>query len=107
MCVGMVVVVIIQCRVRHILRTQRMVDDRRVVGMVGGWCHCDQTRSSHNSQQSDKEAGGGHHKGMSPEVKDGLGRWDEQSEEEGYHENMGWGHMQGRRHFISRHFSLL
>ena len=57
----------------------------------------DQTRSSHNSQQSDKEAGGGHHKGMSPEVKDGLGRWEEQSEEEGYHENMGgWGHMQGR-----------
>ena len=57
--------------------------------------------SSHNSQQSDKEAAGGalHHKGMSPEVKDGLGRWEEQSEEEGYHENMGWGHMQGRTHF--------
>ena len=70
----------------------------------------DQTRSSQNSQQSDKEAGGGgggHHKGMSPEVKDGLGRWDEQSEEEGYHENMGWGHMQGRRHFVILYFYLL
>ena len=63
--------------------------------MAGG-----QARSSHNSQQSEKEAGGAgggvHHKGMSPEVKEGLGRWEEPSEEEGYHENMGWGHMQGK-----------